>query len=127
MKRSRDFLTGVVFFGLLVVLGFFTVILANIRIGEVPEMTIAFAEVDGLEAGHDVRVDGYRCGRAREMEIQPHVGRILVTIEFEEKPDIFVGAEFNIIPASPLGGRVLSIHNPEAEKRGEFISFRAIQ
>jgi phospholipid/cholesterol/gamma-HCH transport system substrate-binding protein len=126
MKKSRDFVTGLVFFGMLLVLGIFTVILAGLRFGEVPKMTLAFADVDGLETGHDVRVDGFRCGTVRSMEIQPLKGRILVEIEFDVEPDIYVGAKFHIIAASPLGGRVVSILNPDAEERTTRLTLEGI-
>ena len=127
MERSRDFFTGLVFFGLLVVLMVATVILAGIRLGPVPKMTIVFTEgINGLEEGHDVRVDGYRNGKVRVIDLKPETGEIHVTAVFDKKPALYEGATFTVAAASPLGGRVLEIRNKPFAERGEALdlSFR---
>ena len=96
MEKSRDFTTGLLFFGLLAVLGVFTIALAGLRLGPTSELTVSFSDVNGLEVGHDVRVDGFRCGKVRGMEIQPRRARILVTVVFDKKPVIYEGASFSI-------------------------------
>ena len=111
MEKSRDFLTGVVFFVLLGVLGFFTIVLADVKFGDSPTRTVRFKAIEGLEKGHAVLIDGVRCGRVSDV-LRPAGQRAIdVVLEFDEEPVLFAGATFTIKSASMLGGRVLVIEN----------------
>ena len=106
---SRDFVTGIVFFGLLITLGIFTILLSDLRFGTVPTTTVSFVDVDGLEEGNDVRIDGFRGGKVGKIERLTKENRILVTIEFNEEPTLSDDATFQVASASALGGRVLLV------------------
>ncbi len=112
MEKSRDFLTGVVFFALLGVLGFFTIVLADVKFGDLPTRTVLFSAIEGLEPGHAVRIDGVRCGRVKDVLRPSGERKIHVIMEFDEEPTLFEGATFTIESASMLGGRVMVIENP---------------
>ena len=127
MDKSRDFVTGLLFFGVLGLLGVFTILLSGFRFGPQPKLTVAFMDVSGLETGHEVRVDGFRSGKVWEIDIRPEEGVILVTSVFNEKPAIYEGAEFWVTAASPLGGRVLEIRNPPREERKKRMDLSKIQ
>ncbi len=115
MEKSHDFLTGVVFFVLLGVLGFFTIVLADVRFGDLPTRTVRFEAIEGLEPGHAVLIDGVRCGRVSEVRRPAGQREIDVVLEFDEEPALFEGATFTIKSASMLGGRVMEIVNlPDA-------------
>lgn len=111
MEKSRDFLTGVVFFVLMGVLGFFTIVLADVKFGDLPTRTVRFEAIEGLEKGHAVLIDGVRCGRVSEVLRPAGQREIDVVLEFDEEPTLFAGATFTIKSASLLGGRVLVIEN----------------
>ena len=106
---SRDFVTGIVFFGLLITLGIFTILLSDLRFGTVPTTTVSFVDIDGLEEGNDVRIDGFRGGKVGKIERLTKENRILVTIEFNEEPTLSDDATFQVVSASALGGRVLLV------------------
>ena len=112
MEKSRDFLTGVVFFVLLGTLGFFTIILADVKFGDRPTRTVLFDAIEGLEYGNPVRIDGVRSGRVKDVLRPAGERKIHVVLEFDEEPILFEGATFTIESASMLGGRVMVIENP---------------
>lgn len=112
MEKSRDFLTGVVFFVLLGILGFFTIVLADVKFGDLPTRTVRFTAIEGLEEGQAVLIDGVRCGRVSEVVRPAGQREIDVVLEFDKEPVLFEGATFTIKSASMLGGRVLAVENP---------------
>jgi phospholipid/cholesterol/gamma-HCH transport system substrate-binding protein len=111
MNRSRDFLVGVLFFGLLFVLGVFTIFLADLRFGSARILTASFERVDGLEVGAGVRINGLRSGTVGAIRRDAAAGRILVDLRFEDDPELREGAKFEIRDLSFLGGKVVSITN----------------
>ena len=116
--RTRDFLVGVTFFGLLTLLGVFTIFLADFRLGAGHEMVVPFTDVGGLAEGAEVRIDGLTSGRVRGMERGPKGDRVMVTLSFDREPVLADDATFEISSASPLGGRVVEIwSNPSTRKR----------
>ena len=112
MEKSRDFLTGIVFFAVLGTLGFFTIVLADVKFGEWPSRTVLFDAIEGLEKGNAVRIDGVRCGRVKDILRPAGERKIHVVMEFKGEPTLFKGATFTIESASMLGGRVMEIENP---------------
>ncbi len=109
MEKSRDFLTGLIFFGLLVGLGVVTVFLADFTVGTQPTLTLTFADVGGLEVGDDVRINGLRSGKISLISPSPERGEICVRARFFEEPVLFADARFRIAAASALGGQYLAI------------------
>jgi phospholipid/cholesterol/gamma-HCH transport system substrate-binding protein len=121
MNRGRDFLVGVVFFGLLIVLGVFTTILADFRFGTVPSTTVAFDRVDGLSEGAQVWINGVKSGKVTAVRRDPKRNKVLVDIEFDEEPDLNSKATFRVDSISLLGGKVVAIDNP-APAPGEAVT-----
>jgi hypothetical protein len=119
LNRSRDFLVGLTFFGLLAVLGTLTVFLGDFRGGDAPSVTVAFDDVGGLSVSARVRVDGLDSGRVSLVERRAGESRIHVTLSFENEPPLHADATFAIASASPLGGRVVLIRSGDPA-RGEF-------
>ena len=109
MENSRDFLTGLVFFGLLAALGVVTVFLADFSLGPAHMLSVSFKEVAGLEEGGDVRVNGVRSGKIRSITARPEQDDVLVTIRFYADPKLNRNAVFRIATASALGGQFLAV------------------
>ncbi len=117
MNRSRDIIVGLVFFGLLAVLGVFTIMLSGFRLGGAPTLTVAFENVGGLEVGNEVWIDGVRSGKVRRIRREPGKGRVRVTVECAEDPELFADARITLASASLLGGRVLRIDGGKGPAR----------
>ena len=113
MEKSKDFLTGVVFFGLLAILAFFTIILSGLCFGSKTEVTVLFDTVAGLEEGNSVRVDGQLAGQVKTIERPLDSRKIRVTLEFDGTPVIYEGAQFQVASSSLLGGKLLDVVNPD--------------
>lgn len=111
MNRGRDFLVGLVFFGLLIVLGVFTTILADFSFGSAPKTTVVFDRVDGLVDGAAVWINGVKSGKVAKVSRDAEANNVRVEIEFDEDPHLNADAEFRIESISLLGGKVVSIAN----------------
>jgi len=107
--KTRDFLVGLTFFGLLAVLAAFTIFLADFSFGQEFRLSIPFTDVGGLTEGAEVRVDGLMVGRVRGIERRPGEKGIFVVLAFEEDPKLPDDATYAITSASALGGRVVEI------------------
>jgi len=107
--KTRDFLVGLTFFGLLFVLGAFTILLADFTFGPSFRVEVPFTDVGGLTEGAEVRIDGLMVGRVRGMGRRPGESGVFVTLSFEEDPNLPDGATYAITSASALGGRVVEI------------------
>jgi MlaD protein len=135
MSTTREFLVGLVFFGLLLLLGVFTIVLTDVRIGpEPPSLVIYFNDVEGLEEGDDVWINGYRSGKVADVHPDHERNEMKVTVYFDFEPVLYGDATFCVKPASPLGGRILAItrgslpadRRTEEQKRlPEFLVFDA--
>jgi phospholipid/cholesterol/gamma-HCH transport system substrate-binding protein len=134
MGTTREFLVGLVFFGLLLLLGIFTIVLTDVRIGpEPPSLMIHFRNTEGLEEGDEVWINGFRSGRVAQVREDRESDRLAVKIYFEREPRLYGDATFRIKPATPLGGKILAIDrglprrlrtSPEGRRRPEYLDMK---
>ncbi|MDA1260026.1 MAG: MlaD family protein [Planctomycetota bacterium] len=111
-SSRRDFLLGLVFFGALALLLYYTIVLTGFSLQEKTQLTAWFPDARGLKEGDVVHVAGRPTGTVREVALdydRPPDRRISVEMEFEEAPRLRQGYSLRIAEFSALGGRVVEI------------------
>ena len=123
-SSRRDFLLGLVFFGSLVLLLYYTIVLTGFSFREKTELTGWFPDALGLKEGDAVHVAGRAIGTVRSVAFdpeRPQDRRISVAMEFGASPHLRQGYTMRIAEYSALGGRVIEIDPgpPHAQPMGE--------
>lgn len=111
-NRIRDFLLGLVFFGTVVALIYYTVVLTGFRFGEKTVLEVAFPAGNGIKEGDAILVSGHHEGSVRAVarrDQAPPEERILVTLEFDGPLTLRQGYQILISEYTMLGGRVIEI------------------
>jgi len=105
---SMEVTVGAFMFMVLLALGVFTIILSreNIFKKSYP-VKVHFADVMGLRVGDNVFVRGVDVGKIKDLDIG-HDG-VYLTANLEQPIKIYADYKVEILPASVLGGRYLSI------------------
>lgn len=109
MKSLRDTVVGLVFFGIVGLLLFYTVIIGNIAVvtGE-RDIRVRFPQVGGLNIGQDIRVAGVDVGTVKDLQLQDD-GTVIATLTIPVNVKIFENDSIRIIPFSLLGGSYVSV------------------
>jgi phospholipid/cholesterol/gamma-HCH transport system substrate-binding protein len=108
----RDFILGLVFFGTIALLLYYTIILTGFSFSEKTYMKAWFPDARGLKEGDAVLVAGRPSGTVREVvfdDQRPNDRRIGVTMEFTAPPTLHEGYIMRIAEFTVLGGRVIEI------------------
>lgn len=111
-NRSRDFLLGMVFFGALALLLYYTIVLTGFSFHAKTMLVGWFPDARGLKEGDAVHVAGRPAGTVREVTLdydRPQDRRIGVVMEFQEPPRLRDGYAMRITEFTALGGRVVEI------------------
>lgn len=111
-SSRRDFLLGLVFFGALALLLYYTIVLTGFSLQEKTQLTAWFPDARGLKEGDAVHVAGRSTGTVRAVGLdydRPPDRRISVDMEFDEPPLLRQGYTLRIAEFSALGGRVVEI------------------
>jgi len=108
----RDFILGLVFFGTLALLLYYTIVLTGFSFNPKTNLMAWFPDARGLKEGDAVHVAGRPTGTVRDVILdyqRPEHARIGVSMEFEEPPQLREGYTMSIVEYSALGGRVVEI------------------
>jgi len=108
----RDFILGLVFFGTIALLLYYTIVLTGFSFSEKTYMKAWFPDARGLKEGDAVLVAGRPSGTVREVvfdDERPSDRRIGVTMEFTSPPTLHDGYIMRIAEFTVLGGRVIEI------------------
>lgn len=106
---NRGMWLGFIFFVALVILGFGTLLVKNVKLfGEVVSLSIHFERAQGLRPGSDVRVDGILFGRVDKVTLHPHSG-VQVVVKLNEPVTLYQDSEIFVESSSVLGGNIVSI------------------
>jgi len=111
-SRYRDFLLGIVFFGTILALIYYTVILTGFSLSKQSYLEVGFKHASGLKEGDVVFVSGHQFGSVFTVEFrddQPDDRRIHVTLEFDQPVILRQGYRIRISEFTLLGGRVVEI------------------
>ncbi len=129
----KELIVGVVFMGIMVVLGFFTIIVGQYKPWQPPtDIYVKFPAVGGLREGNVVRITGLEVGQVRRMRRVPD--GVLAELRLQmsaEEFDLHEGHIIRVKAFSPLGGKYVDIDRgtltaPLAENRG-FDPLRPLQ
>ncbi|MFK5954901.1 MAG: MlaD family protein [Planctomycetota bacterium] len=108
----RDFILGLVFFGAIALLLYYTIVLTGFSFSDKVYMTAYFPNANGLKEGDAILVAGRPTGTVREVAFhddRPEDRRISVRMEFTEAPTLHEGYFLRIAEFTVLGGRVIQI------------------
>lgn len=106
---SRGIWLGFIFFVALVILGFGTLLVKNVKIfGKTITLKIHFERAQGLRPGSDVRVDGILFGRVDSVSLHPQSG-VRVSVKLNEPVQLHQDSEIFVESSSVLGGNIVSI------------------
>lgn len=111
-SARRDFVLGLVFFGAIALLLYYTIVLTGFSFSDKVYMTAYFPNANGLKEGDSVLVAGRKTGTVREVSLhgdRPEDRRIGVRMEFTEPPVLHDGYFLRIAEFTVLGGRVVHI------------------
>jgi phospholipid/cholesterol/gamma-HCH transport system substrate-binding protein len=110
--NRRDFLLGMVFFGSLALLLYYTIVLTGFSFQPKTMLTAWFPDARGLKEGDAVHVAGRPTGTVRDVMLdyeRAQDRRIGVVMEFAEEPRLRDGYTMRIAEFTALGGRVIEI------------------
>ncbi len=117
-STRRDFLLGMVFFGALTMLLYYTIVLTGFSLDDKFFLNASFANASGLKEGDAVLIAGRPTGKVREVSYHdgsPDAERIGVRMEFNEPVTLHQGYGLRISEFTVLGGRVVEIDPGPAE------------
>ena len=112
-STRRDFTLGVVFFGALAMLLYYTIVLTGFSLKEKTYLDAWFSDGAGLKGGDAVLVAGLQAGTVREVgyyDDRAEDRRVLVKMEFETPVTLRDGYAIQISEFTVLGGRVVEIN-----------------
>src|SRR5438477_9878102 len=97
---NRGMWLGFIFFIALVLLGFGTLLVKNVRLfGETVALAIHFERAQGLRPGSDVRVDGILFGRVDSVALHPQSG-VRVVVKLDGKVVLYQDSEIFVESSS---------------------------
>lgn len=113
----RHFYVGLFVIVTLVVLGFYTLFMADVALfGGRQEVRVQFESAGGLREGDSVLLAGRRTGRVLRLTYDPaapRAQRITAVITLEEGVELREGYSIRIVEATALGGRRIEIEPGE--------------
>ena len=111
-NSRRDFVLGVVFFGTIASLLYYTILLTGFSFSEKTNMVAYFPHASGIKHGDAVLIAGHRSGTVRGVHYNGDAAeelRISVDLEFDTAPALHEGYMMRIAEFTMLGGRVIEI------------------
>ncbi len=111
-NSRRDFVLGVVFFGTIAALLYYTIILTGFSFSEKTNLVAYFPHASGIKQGDAVLIAGHRSGTVRGVHYSSEADeamRISINLEFDTAPALHEGYLIRIAEFTMLGGRVIEI------------------
>jgi phospholipid/cholesterol/gamma-HCH transport system substrate-binding protein len=114
-KQARnELIVGLVFFGAMVLLGIYTILISGLLKGPQKTFLVSFAKpIYGLKKGDVVRVEGLEKGEVEDLRLNEDTHgneRIRAKLKVAKDVEIYKdGFEVKVTPFSPLGGRIIEI------------------
>ncbi len=120
MTKLNEFIVGVVFFSALAILGYFTIIRGDLfDTREFFYGTVIFEDVEGLEIGNKVLVNGVEAGNVTAVELMTD-GKVIVSIKLFRVFTLYENYRILLKNQSALGGKIIVIYPGASDVKGEF-------
>jgi phospholipid/cholesterol/gamma-HCH transport system substrate-binding protein len=114
---NRGMWLGFLFFVALLLLGFGTLLIGNIKVfKKANTIEIHFDEVQALKAGDDVRVEGVTYGKVKKVELDER-GGVKVVADLDGPIDVYEGYEVRINSSNIIGGTFVAIRRGNVKGR----------
>ncbi len=124
MSRFSEFIVGLVFFGAMAILGYFTIIKGDIfDTREYYSASVIFQEVENLELGNKVLVNGVESGTVISINLQTD-NTVRVGLSLYNRFLMYENYEILLKNQTALGGRVITVYPGWPESGG--VSFGAV-
>jgi phospholipid/cholesterol/gamma-HCH transport system substrate-binding protein len=123
-KTATEIVVGLAFVIGVLLLGAYTIMISGVTLGATKKYVVDFEQIYGLKEGDGVRVEGHEMGEVKELRLLPG-GKIRAVLVVSADVEIYKdGGEVQVVPFSPLGGRVVEIkRGNENEARGAHAFF----
>lgn len=124
MNRTlTEIVVGLTFVGGVLLVGAYTIMISGVRLGSTKTFVVDFEKVYGLKEGDAVRVEGLEMGEVKEIRLLPS-GKIRTLLVVGSDVEIYQeNGSVQVVPFSPLGGRVVEIKRGSATPRGAYTYF----
>ena len=109
--QGREVVVGLIFFGLMALLGFITLTVGSEVLAETEPVSFRFENARGLAVGSEVWVNGVPSGTVKQITVQPN-GTVMASARLRNPLstlDLSRGATVEVREKSALGGAVLSV------------------
>lgn len=118
MNKKHELAVGLTFMAAMLVVGYFTIVRGNLfDTRDSYPVTVRFSNVEGLERGNKVLVNGVESGRVADVSLDRE-GDVIVTLNMYVYFTMFENYRIMIQNVSALGGRFVSIYPGSFEKEG---------
>lgn len=122
-KTLTEVVVGLVFVAGVLLLGAYTIMISGVTLGATKKYLVDFDQIYGLKEGDAVRVEGHEQGEVKELRLLPG-GRIRAVLQVGGEVEIYKeGGRVQVVPFSPLGGRVVEITRGTQTERGTYAYF----
>lgn len=109
MPDKKDLTVGLTFFIALLIMGYVTIVLGKVSIGNSEETTlrVRFTHINGLKVGSKVSYSGMKIGEVRELELTAK--GIVATLSLRHSITLHKDYNIMVIEDTVLGGKSLDI------------------
>lgn len=122
MTKFNEFTVGVVFFLALGVLAYYTIVRGDIFDNrEFFYGTVIFEDVEGLEIGNKVLINGVEAGSVTSIELMTD-SRVIVSLKLFRVFTLYENYRILLKNQSALGGKIIVINPGQPEVKGEFFN-----
>lgn len=119
MPRLSEFIVGIVFLVAMSVLGYFTILRGDLLdTRKYYEASVVFTDVEGLELGSKIYVNGVDSGVVKSIDLQED-GTIIVTLRMHKQFTLYENYRIVLKNQSALGGKVIALYPGSAESGTE--------
>lgn len=118
MKKTNEFIVGVVFLFAMLVLGYFTIMRGDLfEKKDYYAISVIFADVESLSIGNKVLVNGVESGTVNSIELMTDA-RVLVELKMYRRFTMYENYRIVLKNQTAIGGRIIVIYPGESAREG---------
>lgn len=119
MRKLNELIVGIVFFSAVAILGYYTIIKAELfDSGKYFDGSVIFEDVEGLAIGNKVLVNGVESGTVSGIELMSD-GKVTVSLKLYRLFTLYENYRVILKSQSALGGKIIVINTGVAEFEGK--------